>query len=123
MSSEEDDEKRVYVQKQPNVGTQGTASEVVIREQPGAPPATTQVTEVVEPSPIVKSESISKHRTTNTSALIGIIVGVAVLLFGMYVVFRETPFLPYPLSVFVIVVVGIGLIAVGASLVSNRTTT
>jgi hypothetical protein len=114
MSSEEDDERVEYVRRQPNTGTSGGASEVVIHEQPNSP------VEVVQTSPSVKRESVVKHTSTNTGTLVGIAVGIGVLLVGMFLVIRETPFLPYPLSIFVVVVVGLVLIGIGASLVSNR---
>jgi VIT1/CCC1 family predicted Fe2+/Mn2+ transporter len=117
MSSEEQDEKREYVSRESTVGTSGGTSEVVIHERP------TGQTEVIETSPSVKRESVVKRKSTNTAALVGIVVGIAVLISGMFLVLREAPFLPYPLSLIVIVVVGIALIGVGASMVSSRSTT
>jgi hypothetical protein len=116
LSSEEQDERKEYVNVQP--GTAGATSEVLIRGEPGA-----TVVQRSESPPSVKQESIVKRKTTNTSALVGIAVGVAVLAIGLVLVLREAPVLPYPLSVLVIVVVAVALIGVGASLVSNRTTT
>jgi hypothetical protein len=117
MSSEEEDEEKEYVTREPNVGTSGSTSEVVIRERPQGQ------TEVIETSPSVKRESVVKRKSTNTAALVGIAVGIAVLVSGMFLVIREAPILPYPLDVVVIVIVGIALIGVGASLVSTRTNT
>jgi hypothetical protein len=116
MSSEEEDERREYVRAEPGVVASGTVAEVVTRAPPGV-----AVVETTAASPSVKRESIVTHRTTNTSALVGIVVGVVVLAMGLFLVIRETPLLPYPWSLFAILAVGIGLVGIGASLVSNRT--
>ena len=118
MSSSEEDERKESVKSEPNVGTGGTMSEVVIRDSGDG--VVHQV--VAEPSPSFERESVVKHRTTNTSALVGMATGIAVLAIGLFLVIRYTPFLPYPLSIFALLIVGVGLIGVGASLISSRST-
>ncbi len=86
--SSEDDEKREHVTREPNAGTSGGGSAVVIQERPGGQ------SEVVGTSPSVKRESVVKRKSTNTAALVGIAVGIAVLVSGMSLVIREAPFLP-----------------------------
>jgi hypothetical protein len=117
MSSSEEDERTETLKRDPNVAASGSASEVVFRQSSDG--TTQQV--VAQPAPRVERESVSKHRTTNTSALVGMVVGIAVLAFGLLLVVKETPYLPYPYSIISIIIVGIALIAVGASLISNRT--
>ena len=125
MSSTEEDEKKVYVERQTNPSAAGSASTVVVREPAGAVPVQPVVAEPVITQTTVpneeKRESVVKHTSTNTSALVGLAIGVIILAMGLFLVMRETPFLPYPYSIFAILVVGIALIGVGASLVSNRT--
>jgi uncharacterized membrane protein len=116
MSESEKDERREYVTSDPNVTTTGTRTVMV------QPPGNHEHVEVVTaPSPNVHKEEVVNKRTTNTGALVGVFVGIVVLGIGMVLVLRETPFLPYPYSLFAIIVVGLALIAVGASLVANRT--
>lgn len=101
----------------------GPVSTVVVRRSQGGDAAPVIVQRTDEVAPTIQRGSKERHTTTNTSALVGIAVGIAVLALGLGLVIRETPLLPYPLSLFTIVIVGIGLIAVGASLISSRTTT
>ena len=117
MSSSEEDERKETVNRPSNVGTGSDASEVMLHQSSdGSVQAV-----VAELAPKVERESVVKHKSTNTSALVGMVVGIAVLAMGLALVIKETPFLPYPWSVIATVVVGVALIGVGASLVSNRT--
>jgi hypothetical protein len=117
LSSSEEDERKEYVRSEPNAGAGGGASEVTIRQSSDG-----TVQEVIaEPSPSVERETVARHTSTNTSALVGLAVGIVILATGLLLVIRETPFLPYPWSILAVLVVGVALIGVGASLVSNRT--
>ena len=52
------------------------------------------------------------------------VIGAVVLVFGIYLVFSMVlPYLPYPFSIFAILILGVILIAVGGSLVAGRTRT
>jgi hypothetical protein len=118
LSSTEEDERKEYVRSAPNVGAGGAASEVTIRQSSDG--TVQQV--IAEPSPSVERETVAKHTSTNMTTLVGLAVGIVVLATGLFLVIRETPFLPYPWSILAVLVVGVALIGVGASLVSNRTT-
>ena len=116
MSTSEEDEKKEFtaVKPEPTAGaeevvTGGAQSAVIVQKPVQAEPTT------------VKKQTVAKHTTTDTSALIGIVVGVIVLSFGMLLAFRELPYLPYPFSIIGLVLVAVALIAIGASLVSSRT--
>ncbi len=116
MSSSEEDERRESVRREPNLGTGGGTTQVLVRDSSDG--SFRQV--IAEPAPSVERESVVKHKTTNTSALVGMAVGIVVLALGLFLVIRDTPFLPYPLSIFAVLIVGVGLIGIGASLVSSR---
>lgn len=123
MSSTEEDEQKDYVRTAPGAMTVPARQVVTV---PAGEVVTTRsgdgAVQQVIAEPVVKRESIAKHTTTNSSALVGLAVGIVVLAIGLLLVVRETPFLPYPWSIFSVLLVGAGLIAIGASLVSNRTT-
>ena len=121
MSTSEEDDKKVVTRVQPGVQAGQTTEVVMGSGQPmtavvQAPPQTMQ-----QSAPTVNSESIAKHTTTNMTALVGLAVGIVVLAGGLLLAFRITPDLPYPFSTLGFILIAVALIAIGASLVSNRT--
>ena len=122
MSETETEERREVVRTSPAVSTRSPASTVVVREGSVIPERVERVEVAPSPSPNVNRQEVETITRTNTGAIAGIIIGAAVLVIGMFLVLRETPFLPYPWSMFAILAVGLALIAVGASMVSNRST-
>src|SRR5438067_11272498 len=122
MSSEDEEERKEYVRRDPTVqGTVVTAptDQVVARREPVervVVPATTSA------SPVEHRETIVRHRSTNTGAVIAMVIGVIVLMGGIYMVLSQIPFLPWPLSMIAFLAVGLIFIGVGASLLGNRST-
>ena len=64
----------------------------------------------------------ASHRTTNTSALVAIAVEIVVLLAGLYLVLTQVRYIPWPFFDIIVLVVGMILVAIGASMVSRRVT-
>jgi len=124
LSSEEEEERKEYVRRDPTV--QGTVvttptEQVVVPREPVervVVPAT-----VSSASPVERRETTVRHTRTNTGALIAMAIGAVVLLGGIYIVLSQIPFLPWPLSMIAFLAVGLIFIAVGASLLGNRSTT
>jgi hypothetical protein len=114
VSSEETDEKKTVVQRTPNSGS------TVVVQQPSPP--------VVAPAPapatapaIERSDTVVSHRSTNTTAIVAMAVGVIVLLGGMAVIVSQIKFLPAPYSFIVVLGFGLILLLVGASMISSGT--
>jgi hypothetical protein len=61
------------------------------------------------------------HRHTNTGALIAIIVGILILMFGLYLVFTRISFItPTYYANWVFLIIGFILLGVGAKIVASR---
>lgn len=121
MSSEREEERKEYVERDPSLAPPPAAvpREYVVGEPvalgrapvaPAVPPANEH------------REAVVRRRTTNTGAIVAIVVGLLVLLFGIYLVFSQIKYLPAPYSWIAILIVGLILIGIGASLVRTRTT-
>ena len=130
MSTETEEERREVIQSDPvvttdpNVVTSTTATsgvrERVIIEQPGVRQPVVETTAVPGNQ---RRESVVTRRNTNVGAIVAALVGILVLVFGIYLIFsRVFPYLPYPYSVFAILILGVILIALGGSLVSRTRT-
>ena len=122
MSSEEEEERKEYVRRDPTV--QGTVvttptEQVVARREP----VEHVVVAATSASPVERRETIVRHRSTNTGAIIAMVIGAVVLLGGIYIVLSQIPFLPWPFSMIAFLAVGLIFIAVGASLLGSRSTT
>ena len=128
MSSEQEEERKEYVERDEPVttvsqpvavtpqGTQVRQPATVV--QPAAPPVA-----VATASPgSERKESVVRRTNTNTGAIVAIVVGVVVLLLGIYLVFtRVFPYLSYPWSLFAVLLVAVVLMIVGGSLIQART--
>ena len=123
MSSETEEDRKEYVERDPAVATEPTivtSTTPVVRERIVREPVATTTTAVETPAS-GRRESVVRRRSTNTGAIVAMIIGVLVLLLGIYLVFeRVIPNLPYPWSTAVVLILGVIFIAVGASLVRNR---
>ncbi len=128
MSSETEEERRDVVQSDPVVTTDPnvvtttaipTVRERVVTQEP----VVRQPVVAAAPMGNQRRESTVIRRNTNVGAIAAMLVGILVLVFGIYLVFsRVFPYLPYPYSVFAILILGVILIAVGGSLVSRTKT-
>jgi intracellular septation protein A len=67
------------------------------------------------------NETIVRHRSTNTGALISILVGVVVLLGGIGLVASQIHFIPWPYNIYVVLGFGFILLLLGASMIRART--
>jgi hypothetical protein len=119
MSNEDSDEKRVYVETAPTTTTAagGTVVTTPSREQPMT---------VVRGTPVQvpaaqHNETIVRHRSTNTGALVAIVVGVVVLLGGIGLVASQIQFIPWPYNIYVVLGFGFILLLLGASMIRTRT--
>jgi len=127
MSSETEEERREVVQSDPVVTTDPNGvvtNPTVVRERVVSEPVVRQpVVETVSPvAGNQRRESVVVRRNTNVGAIVAMVIGALVLVFGIYLVFsRVFPYLPYPYSIFAILILGVILIAVGGSLVAGRT--
>ncbi|MDA4117171.1 MAG: hypothetical protein OK455_02385 [Thaumarchaeota archaeon] len=117
MSTEERDEKRVYVDRSP--GNQGMV--VVEREEPVVEPVVERVKTVQEVPSSQRAETIVKHRSTNTGALLAMVIGVVVLLAGIGLIASQIPFIPWPYGLYVVLGFGFLLLVMGASMITSRT--
>ncbi|MGI0091632.1 MAG: hypothetical protein ACREBS_07985 [Nitrososphaerales archaeon] len=119
MSINQDEERKDYVERGVTPTVSATVPETentVIQRQPIAQiPA-------ASPPPIEKRESVVRRSETNTGALIAIIIGAIILIFGLYLVFSQMKFFPAPWSYIIVLIVGLILIGVGAKLVSSKAT-
>jgi hypothetical protein len=121
MSEEEEDEHREYVRRSSSPSSEGTATVVYPQQTvPAQAPATVVTT--TRP-PVEHKEVIERHRTTNIGAVIAIFIGVVVLVAGMALIYSQIHFLPWPYSVIVVLGFGLILLAIGASLITTRTST
>jgi hypothetical protein len=131
MSSEQEEERKDYVEREEPVET----TPVTPAQAAQSPPATTVRETVVKQPSIVpgapvsstsppgseRRESVVTRRNTNTGAIVAMIVGIVILLLGLYLVFtRVFPYLSYPWSLVAVLIVAIVLIIVGASLLQTR---
>jgi hypothetical protein len=118
MSKEEKDERKELIERE-STGTPSTGT-VIISGEPG----TTGVVELQQssPPPITRREELVRHKTTNVGAIVALAVGAFVIVAGVYFVFSYVHFLPYPWDVVTIMAVGLILIAMGANLISSKTT-
>ena len=129
MSSETEEERRDVVQSDPAITTDPnavtTTSPPVVQERvvTQQPVVREPVAAATPPAGNQRRESTVVRRNTNVGAIIAMLIGILVLVFGIYLVFsRVFPYLPYPYSVFAILILGVILIAVGGSLVSRTKT-
>ena len=116
MSMEDSDEKKVYVERTPSAG--GTTVSTVSREQQ---PITVVRTVPTEIPAAQHNETIVRHRSTNTGALVAIVVGVVVLLGGIGLVASQIQFIPWPYNIYVVLGFGFILLLLGASMIRTRT--
>jgi hypothetical protein len=112
MSTQEEDQKTVVVQNPPNTG--GTVT-TVSRDQPAT---------VVRTAPEVPAnqhnETIVKHRSTNTGAVVAMVIGLVVLLGGIGLIASQIPFIPWPYDIYVVLGFGLILLLIGASMITNK---
>jgi len=128
MSSEQEEEKKEYVQRDQSVTTVREPETTVVRSMPGR----TLVRESAVAAPVIattvpaseRKESIVTKRNTNVGAIVAMVIGIFVLFFGVYLVFtRILPYVAYPWSLVAMLIISIILIAAGVSLVKTRVTT
>jgi hypothetical protein len=125
MSSEQTEERDEVVARDGSVTPEppGIQPAPVVRERIISEPVTTANPPVVVTAPPEqeRKETLVRKTNTNTGAIVAIIVGVLILLLGLFLVFTKVfPYLGYPWSVLAVLIVAIVLIAVGASLVRTR---
>ncbi len=122
MSTEQEEEKKEYVDRDQSVTTVRepgttvveTAPRTVVREPAAAVVATTA------PASEHRESTVTK-RNTNVGALAAMVIGIFVLFFGIYLIFtRIVPYVAYPWSLLAILVVALILIVAGVSLVKTR---
>jgi hypothetical protein len=130
MSSEQEEEHIEYVDREEPV----QVSQPVVAAAPGTVVRETVVrnpTTVVPSTPVVsmvppeseRKESVVRRTNTNTGAIVAMIVGAVILLFGILLVFTKVfPYLTYPWSLVAVLIVAVVLMAIGASLLQTRTT-
>lgn len=97
----------------------------VVEGSNSPPPTGVPVRETVYRNTTVPTERESRvvHRRTNTAAIVALIIGVLVLIGGIYLVLMLARSAPAPISYIALFIIGIVLIAVGAKLVTTRTST
>ncbi|MHB1908301.1 MAG: hypothetical protein ACYCQJ_05440 [Nitrososphaerales archaeon] len=83
-------------------------------------PVARHVNETVHRDEPIEREERVYHRRTNTGAIVSIVIGILILLFGLYLVFTQVQFLSPPYSYVAILIIGIVLVAIGAKLISTR---
>lgn len=119
--SESDEEDRTEVVSNP---PSASTTREVIREE-AAPVAATPVQRerVIQRDATVpeRREARVVRTRTNSAAIVAIVIGVLVLVVGIYLVLTLAHNVPAPYSYLAVFIIGIILIAVGAKLVTTRT--
>ena len=131
MSSEQEEEHIEYVQREePLQPTQpvavAPAAGTVVRETVVRNPTTVTNAPIVAtvPPESERRESVVRRTNTNTGAIIAMIIGAVILLFGILLVFTKVfPYLAYPWSLIAVLIFAVVLMAIGGSLLQTRTTT
>jgi len=122
MSSEQEEEKKEYVQRDQSVTTVQEPETTVVRSMPGRTAVAPVIATTVPASE--RKESMVTKRNTNVGAIVAMMIGIFVLFFGVYLVFtRILPYVAYPWSLIAILIISIILIAAGVSLVKTRVST
>ena len=120
MSSSEGDGRKEYVGGDSAVGTTPPTQSGVIVGRPAEGVVQVERVPTVIASPVERREV--KRKTTNNGALAAISVGIVVLLSGLYLVLTQVRYMPWPFSNVIVLVAGMILVAIGASMVSGRPT-
>ncbi len=118
LSNEREEERREYVERDPAASVAPVSRDYIVRRDE---PATVERVPVASVPANERREAVVKSRSTNVGAVVAIVVGIIVLLSGIYLVFTQIRYLPAPYSWIAILIVGLILIGVGASLVRSRT--
>jgi uncharacterized membrane protein HdeD (DUF308 family) len=94
-----------------------------MRQEPVASTAPVQREQIIRNEATVpeRHEGRIVRRRTNTAAIVAIVIGIIVLIAGIYLVLTLAKAAPAPYSYIVAFIVGVILIAVGARLVTTRT--
>jgi hypothetical protein len=114
MSTTEEEEHKEVVRRDPPLVTspnQQATSQTMGRSSPASS------------TPLERREIVEKRSNTNIGAVVAIAIGILALMFGVFLVYREIPYLPWPYSIVVTMGLGVILLAIGASFISSRTTT
>jgi hypothetical protein len=111
VSSDETDDKRTYVQTSGGQPAAGTATVVTTRQVPETVVAAAPASQ--------RNETVVSHRSTNTGAIAGLVVGIIVLAAGIALIESQVRFLPWPYSIIVVLGFGLILLIVGASFISR----
>jgi hypothetical protein len=127
LSSEQEEERTEYVQREKPV--QPTVGQPVIVQSPAPPAVREQFVSVPANMPVLatippeseRKESVVRKTSTNTGAIVAMLVGVAILLFGIFLVFTKVfPYLGYPWSLLAVLLVAVVFMIVGGSLLQER---
>jgi hypothetical protein len=131
LSSEQEEEREEYVEReepispapvvvQPQVAPTGSVvRETVVRQPAVVQPAAPVVATV--PPESERRSSVVRKTNTNVGAIIAMVVGAVILLFGIFLVFTKVfPYLAYPWSMIAVLLVALVMIIVGASLMQTR---
>lgn len=119
--SESDEEDRTEVISNPPSAT--TTREVIRQDSipvAAAPVQREQITRKEATVPERREARVVRTRT-NTAAIVAIVIGVIVLIVGIYLVLTLARTVPAPFSYIAAFIIGVILIAVGARLVTTRT--
>lgn len=119
--SESDEEDRTEVVSNPPSAS--TTREVIREEAAPVAAAPVQRERVIQRDGTVpeRREARVVRTRTNSAAIIAIVIGVIVLVVGIYLVLTLAHNVPAPYSYLAVFIIGIILIAVGAKLVTTRT--
>jgi hypothetical protein len=132
MSSETEEERKEYVERDEPAIAPGTSvvapattgtvvRETVVRE-PGTVVSTNTPVVAAVPPESERRESVVRKTNTNFGAIIAMIIGAAILMLGIFLIFTKVfPYLAYPWSLLAVLLVAIVMIAVGGSLLQTRT--
>ena len=111
MSTTETEEKKVDIERSPSTDRIMTVS--------GDQPGIVRTVQAEAPSS-VHSDTVVKHSSTNTGAILAMVVGLVVLLGGIGLIATQLPMIPSPYGLYAIIGFGVLLLIVGLGIMSSR---